>query len=204
MASEVHPATLKFQLAIPRVVQSISPAIAALHVTRSRLIHSPNAASHTFDTTHCITCGTYLLGGTGSVRVVRKSASRRSGKPYLRVLRKSCMVCSKEQEVPVDDPPPGVTKQPTTTSVNNAVPDFSFIPTPNPQVSASWPLSTTLTGPNPSKSTQHPKPTDDRSKARAKKKKSGLSDMLARNKERQEKERSAGGSTGLAAFLQDL
>ncbi len=217
----MHPATLQFQLAVPNVFQTISPALAALHVTRYRLIHSPNARSHTFDTTHCTACGTILTGGSGSVRVMRKHAPRKSGKPYLRVIRRSCEVCGEHQDVPIEgggafgfakvgkqrlqevvpisvsDPAPRT--EPVAVAEPLAV---SIKPAPSP-VPPNTPRPIPSSAQIPRAKGQEPKSMDGRSKSRVKKK-SGLSDMLARNKERQEKERSAQGSTGLAAFLQNL
>ena len=218
--AEVDPATLKFQLAVPAVAQTISPALAALHITRFRLIHSPNACSHTFDTTHCTACGTYLTGCSGSVRAMRQHAPRKSGKPYLRVLRRSCVVCGEHQDIPIEGGGASafakVGKQQQKTlpsSVFKQAPGAELVVAAKPPGATLKPssLSAMSSTPNPdSSSTQIPRPKGDqpklvegRSKSRAKKK-SGLSDMLARNKERQAKERSKEGSSGLAAFLQDL
>ncbi|KAI0763255.1 hypothetical protein BC629DRAFT_1597028 [Irpex lacteus] len=220
--SEVHPATLKFQLAVPNVIQTISPALAALHVTRYRLIHSPNARSHTFDTTHCTACGTLLAGGSGSVRVMRKHPPRKSGKPYLRVIRRSCEVCGEHQDVPIEEGGASGFAKVGKQRLQEVVPISVSDPAPRTEpvavvepaaVSikpAPSPVPPNTPSPIPSSSAQiprakskEPKSVDGRSKSRIKKK-NGLSDMLARNKERQEKERSAQGSTGLAAFLQNL
>lgn len=151
------------------------------------------------------------------MRVMRKHTVRRSGKPYRRVVRKSCDVCGQHQDVPIEEGDrPACAKvgkhKALTTLVDHS--DLSSDPVivPKPSGAAlkpsllsvaatSLPRSSVL---DPSKSkSQETKPPEARSKARVKKK-SGLSDMLARNKERQEKERSAGGNTGLAAFLQNL
>lgn len=216
----LDPATLKYQLAIPLVVETISPAIAALHVTRSRLIQSshPSGSNHALDTTHCTACGTYLRGGTGSIRVMRKHAPRKSGKPYLRVLRKSCLVCGKHQDVPIEEgEPPAFAKtskrQVLTTPAPIPAPSSEPVSVNKPNVAVHKPSpmlassSTSSPGPSwpqlPKPQGQDTKAMDQRSRARAKKK-TGLSDMLARNKERQEKERLTGGNTGLAAFLQNL
>lgn len=217
---ELDPATLKYQLAVPRVVESISPALAALHVTRSRLSQSSHAGgSRTFDTTHCTACGTYLRGGTGCIRAMRIHAPRKSGKPYLRVLRKSCLVCGKHQDIPIEEgEPPALAKatkrQILTASVPNPVPSSELVPANKPPVAVPKPspilvVSSSAASPAPS-SPQLPRPQgqdtkaiDQRGRARAKKK-TGLSDMLARNRERQEKERLTGENTGLAAFLQNL
>ncbi|KAI0347272.1 hypothetical protein BDW22DRAFT_512299 [Trametopsis cervina] len=226
--TEAHPATLKFLLAVPKVTQSISPALSALHVTRTRLIHHAKAGgSRTFDTTHCTKCGMYLLAGHGSVRVARKQLSRKHGKTqqHVRVLRKSCLVCGEVQDVPVEggDPPAFAKvgkKKALHISASKLVPDAVSAPLPQPsqgdntarntesrsstivaETRPSLPAKQTIQAqPSPSQSTD---PSGLRNKARAKKK-SGLSDMLARNKERQQKERTAGTSRGLAAFLQDL
>ncbi|KAI0092850.1 hypothetical protein BDY19DRAFT_990527 [Irpex rosettiformis] len=233
MATEpdVHPATLKFQLTVPVVAQAISPALAALHVTRFRLIHSPNARSHTFDTTHCTACGTLSTEGKesgrgrpGSVRLVRQHAPRKSSKPYVRILRRSCEVCSEHRDVPIEgDGADGFVqvrkhqrqKQQEegsallAISVSNPISSAESVVAlkrsplePSPLSSLS---STPRPGPSKSSTPQPPRPDSTRDEEPE----PGFKDMVegcTRNKERQARERAAAaaGSTGLAAFLQDL
>lgn len=226
MASEpdVDPATLRFQLALPKTAQAISPTLAALHITRTRLLYYGEAGCRAFDTTHCQRCGIYLLEGTGSVRTARRSTKKAGvGAKVTTVLRRSCGVCGGRQDVPID-----AGNMPVFPRVGKTQSKSGLVPQPQIKdmqpvekaVLISQPLSSAPTSAAPSSSRPSPmpgsqrtlpvaKPTpqdiqhaDGRSKARAKKK-SGLQEMLARSKERQEKER-AGLNGGLAAFLQDL
>lgn len=226
--------TSKFRIQLPLAIQPASRSLAALHVTRARLLHHPGPETDVLRDTHCTKCGVFLLDGTGSVRLVRK-ARRTKGKknakspgprPYDRVLRRSCRMCGSVEDVPlektgrglsvdngnVDGPEatklliartPSVATPPTgqTSATSSRPPSVAPNAVPPPPPPPSSKASTSAEkSPVPSQSRVN---LDARAKSRPKKK-SGLQDLLARNRERQEQEKKAGAGAGLAAFLQGL
>lgn len=237
MQSTNEIATSKFQFSLPYALQSLSPALAALHTTRARLLNHPNLPGDTFTTTHCSRCGTYLLDGESSVRIIRKTGgvhgkiNGRAAASYTRILRRSCNVCKHEEDVPIDNgnaglfpkvrrrkageksidsiPREPLPQVPQSKNPLESLPDSrkdSSMSSRAPSVVSAHPPR--ISTPTPTPPTRSPVPQSGHlSSSRAKprpKKKSGLQDMLARNRERQEQERKATGSVGLAAFLENL
>jgi hypothetical protein len=242
-------ATSKFRVRLSSVIYPVSPSLAALHATRSRLLHHPGPDADVLKDTNCTKCGAYLLDGTGSVRIVRKTRrsrtehSMKGPQPYVRVIRRSCGMCGCEEDLPLNvtkditTVPPGFpplsvpqrasTSQTSATStpiasssaVSSRQPSASptSIHTATPPAAPSPSPAGTVTQPSsaPSKistlSTRSPAPGATPStlnmhasaKVRSKKK-AGLHDMLARNRERQAQENKARTSGGLAAFLEGL
>ncbi|TFK89813.1 hypothetical protein K466DRAFT_9811 [Polyporus arcularius HHB13444] len=98
-----NPATAQFQLAVPSLLATISPSLAALHATRARLLHPQ--AHPTLAGTHCARCGYPLLASDSQTRSIRKK--RRGPSTPRRVLRRSCGSCGHDEDVPlaVDDAP---------------------------------------------------------------------------------------------------
>jgi hypothetical protein len=160
--------TSKFQHTLPYAALRVSPALAALYTSR------PQSYSHSDS---CSKCGSYLLDGNATIRVVRL---RRPKLPNARALRRTCHPCGCINELLIDldntpfnppkhdDPSPSITQEPT--------------PTPG-----SLPLPPTQTKPRL-------------------KKKTGLKDLLSlsREKEKEGQSRRNDGQVGLAAFLSNL
>lgn len=95
----------KFQLALPYLVLPVSPSLAALHTTRVQsFIHSDS----------CSKCGSYLLHGNATIRIVRL---KRPNHPTARALRRLCHACGCMNELMIDaespDPPsPSILQEP--------------------------------------------------------------------------------------------
>ncbi|CAL1700722.1 unnamed protein product [Somion occarium] len=235
-------ATSKFQLSIPFTLQQVSPALAALHASRTRILHYPDPAGDVLATTHCIKCGSFLLDGTGNIRTVGPDSHKRKRRKLYssaaHTLRRSCGTCGYNDDVLLEKGNPlmfqrvgkrhkqssersampfpassractqsQVTSQPEsrehtpqghTKTQQSPVPEKRSSHAPSPAPSPS-PL------PNASRSrSQTPLLSIDTSVARSKvrsKKKSGLQDMLARNRERQEQEKKKQTSS-LSGFLE--
>ena len=102
------PPAAHFQLALPSLLASISPSLAALHATRARLLLPPHVHRAALADTHCARCGYPRLLTDGHTRSLRKKR-KRSGGPSTsrRVLRRSCGHCGHAEDVPlaVDDAP---------------------------------------------------------------------------------------------------
>ncbi|KAH9844291.1 uncharacterized protein C8Q71DRAFT_39006 [Rhodofomes roseus] len=220
----VAPATAKFQLAVPHILGSVSPGLAALHAARARRLHPADA---TLRTTHCPACGAGYLDGGGEYRSVRSNdrqrrVNRMDKTPPRRSLHMLCGVCGHREELPIE--PEGASsfvpprKRRKTVASNADIPNLPNANAvaaksgeavharsePKPAGLADSRQSQTKAGPS-SRTTDgsHNTPaTIARSKARLKKS-TGLQNLLARNREKQEQEKKATGS-GLSAFLQDL
>ncbi|KAI9001029.1 hypothetical protein BD414DRAFT_511632 [Trametes punicea] len=100
-----NAATAKFQLALPFVLSSISPNLAALHATRARLLYP---ADNSLAGTHCTRCGTPFLTAGGRIRSIRrkKKKSYPGSHATVRVLRRSCRTCGFDEDVPLETPNP--------------------------------------------------------------------------------------------------
>ncbi|KAJ3474454.1 hypothetical protein NLI96_g12451 [Meripilus lineatus] len=226
--------TTKFQFAIPFVLQSTSPSLAALHATRTRLLHHPDPATNLLASSWCPICGQYLHDGSGTIRSVRKPTGNRkkvkrtSKHQFVRVLRKTCHVCGHSSDTPIRPDQHGVPQNPPAIH-NEAPPSSSSRPsstsTPDPpsrrqHVQAISSSTTTERCHSPHtprgvltrEESVHPEtpssgpstPIPTVPKARTKKHR-GLQDMLARNRERQEQERKSDSQNkGLSAFLEGL
>ena len=197
--------TAKYQLSLPFALLPASSSLAALHATRARILHPTESAF--LDSTHCVKCGSYLLDGqVHMARPVRKSSARQDGR---RVMRRICVVCGFSHELPVDRgnaasfprtrkaKASATATQPVQKLFKSAV-EPPLLLSPSPSISSSNPRS----APNPS-SSDHSAPAH--SKLRGKKK-SGLQDMLSRNREKKAKqlEERSEGLGGLEAFLSGL
>lgn len=224
--SETDPATRKYRMALPHCAQNISPALAALHVTRARLIDNPKAVSHQFDATHCAACGMYLLDGTSTVRVVRSGRRRKTSRmpeagAMTRVVRRTCSACGRENDLRIEQDNaqmyPRVAKRKGAS--DRAVAGISAAEPPEDVPTKTVRVSTTtdIVQAPPMSSTSKPTKTpskvistsrvDETPNAKSNprpKKKTGLQEMLARSRERQAKERSASAGPGLASFLLGL
>jgi RNase P subunit RPR2 len=191
--------TAKYQLSLPFALLPASSSLAALHATRARIFHPTESAF--LDSTHCVKCGSYLSHGQ-MARPARKSSRREDSR---RVMRRTCVVCGFSHELPVDRGnaasfPRTRKAKASTQPVQklSKVVEYPSLPSPSPSIGSSNPRS----APNPS-------PSDHSASARSKlrgRKKSGLQDMLSRNREKEAKQPEARseGLGGLEAFLSGL
>jgi len=182
--------TANYQLSLPFALLSASPSLAALHATRARILHPTKSAF--LDSTHCINCGFYFTHADIQ-RPTWKSSSQR-------VMKRTCRACGFRHEIPVDSGNAGLF--PSTRQLQLSLHPLSEKTHPKPEAS-SLPLSSSSVG---SHRIARPSPTlPPVSKSRAKKK-SGLQDMLSRNREKEAKQREAKNEElgGLAAFLSGL
>jgi RNase P subunit RPR2 len=91
----MDPTTSKFKHALPYSVLRVSPSLAALYTTR-----------HTTHSDSCSKCGSYLLNGNATIRLVRQPK---------RSLRRTCHACGWTNELVInalsrDDP---ISQEPT-------------------------------------------------------------------------------------------
>lgn len=196
--------TSKYQLSLPFALLSASPSLAALHATRARILHPTESAS--LDSTHCIKCGSYLLNGDGAVSIMRPSKGRRSSERVRRVIRRTCGICGSSHDIPIDSSSdslfPRIRKNITAIST----PTTRYQPSEEALETSKRSLSPPQSS---SVGSHNAKPTvpsaQRRSKSRAKQK-SGLQDMLSRNKEKLAKQDKVEGEGqgGLTAFLSGL
>ena len=229
-------ATTKFQLAIPCVLDQISPGLAALHATRAHRAHDVDVS---FSPPRCPRCGASFLHGAGSIRIIRRTKTKKTQRANStapatqsrfngtsRFMRYSCSVCGSDEDVPVNASNEGVLDMPqprkrkavdqrvqsvssTTTLVHAEKKSKIEPPSAQPaarQAPASTPVSL-ATQPAVSSSPGRlsgaaAKDTPSRGKSRPKAK-SGLQALLAKNREKQEKDRQQS-TGGLSSFLQGL
>lgn len=103
--------TCKFQHALPYVALRVSPSLAALYTSRAQ---SPGHSDS------CSKCGSYLLHGNATIRVIRLKRSRKL--PIARALRRTCHACGYTNELRIDtdsippihdNHPPPIAHEPT-------------------------------------------------------------------------------------------
>jgi hypothetical protein len=75
--------TSKFQRALPYIVLPVSPQLAALYASR---VPSPDS---------CSKCGSYLLNGNATIRVIRLSTTKKA-------LRRTCHACGCMNDLPIE------------------------------------------------------------------------------------------------------
>lgn len=207
--------TARFQLNVARVLEPISPSLAALHVNRARLTREETRDDLALS--HCTICGVFLLDGTGSTRILRHVRRRKRPKKegesprLVRAMRLSCGVCGHEEDIPVETRGNSIREKKPTVGIGTAIPEP---PKSTPTTALKSVGSSThprMSGRYSSRSSQGSTfqgsgnlqpPTSPRPKTRLKKS-SSLQDMLARNKQREEREKQKR-SIGLSAFLEGL
>jgi hypothetical protein len=233
--------TEEYQRALPFALHNVSPQLAALHMTRARLL-SENIIA--LSTTSCVCCGSLILPAQGNIRLrrvrvtdeaprapsARPNQSPSSSRSYRKIILRKCAACGNQEFRPVDGNAPRFPSVRHTskfksleTTINIAsgtqpiqargatIPDSvaSQHSTPraiNPKLPGVSPPATSLanTGATSNASPQAPasaKPP----KARSNKKRSGLQEMLARNRTQKQNEgEEVGSRTGLADFLVGL
>jgi hypothetical protein len=184
------------QLNVARLLLPICPPLAALHVTRARLL---SLAESDPDSTHCQKCGSFLFNGNGEIRSCRKRTKRPHppAASSSRVLQKFCRTCGFRQDVPLHQgtaalfPRRGSTKRPAVEEKIAPVVKED-VPRPHAGLSAQS---------HPSSAAEDPERPRKRLKRR------GLQDMLSRNREKVKHrltEQSRQSEGGLAAFLGGL
>lgn len=230
-----NAATTAFQLAIPHVLQQVSPALASLHASRFRLLHHPDASSEALIDSHCTKCGTFLYDGSGTIRTVRPKRRRpKSGATNgstVQMLRKSCGACGhyRDSDISLEESNAilfqrtAKRQKQSLTSDNRTLPSMSTTPiiaAPEPKVAPVQHMPEVPIPPKLLKPSSSPAPSayqpqlragapstsgnPSRVEAKKKKKKGGLQEILARNRERQEQEKNKQASSGLSAFLEGL
>ena len=198
-------ATKKYQVSLPYTLLSISPSLAALHITRFRNIHPENA--EILNCSHCEQCGTYLFDGQHSTLLVRQRKKKRPKSPssFQRIYRRTCHACGFTVDTPisrsvgfqsrpllVNDPEPGkVVTQ--VESHRSSKRDTPSIPKPTATPPPARQPSVESSSCNPKKGKMKATQT--------------LKDMLERDRRREEAKKAHSINEkrgGLAAFLKDL
>lgn len=245
--------TTKYVHSLAFALHPISPALAACHASRARLLRPPtlhsDSARRSYPPSSCPRCGIFLLDGTGQVRSVHSSTStrkrKRNGKGSSsssagRFSEITCSSCGHVERTPrpvgnaalfpkvrrrapsaasgfdstrtiapipqssrstaaaiaVSNPPPM-----HTSSLSSHQQPSPSIPPPPATTTHSRSQSST---PQPPQTQPPPPPPPTTKKARTKKK-SGLQELLARNKEKQAGNKEGDGpGSGLASFLSSL
>ncbi|KAK0490916.1 hypothetical protein IW261DRAFT_49307 [Armillaria novae-zelandiae] len=182
---DTEPATSKFHQSLPYAFLPVSPSLSALHATRiksKRTVENPD---------FCSRCGTFLLDGLSSSRLKRVRKGCDEGR---RIREVQCRGCGFANGTDVQKGNAVVYGRRNRRLNRNSVVVIPE-PEPEPEPAAKTALVVAKTLPsNPS--TPAPK--------QRQKKKSVLQDMLAKNRTREERDKSTQSSTGLAAFLSGL
>ncbi|KAJ4478174.1 hypothetical protein J3R30DRAFT_3682721 [Lentinula aciculospora] len=221
--------TAKFQASIPYALQSVSPALAALHTRRLRKI-STEPTYPDFENSCCNKCGFYLFAGDSNTRVVRmnKAKRRRTDAPTrthssssTRARQSTCLQCGWVTESLLDDRGLFPTRQSSSVEISNveqlhtpstaaaksiqnsgdAAVESKAVSSHKTEIVHRQPTSTSqfLT---PPRSTVPSASTSTFTKSKSRpKKKIGLHEMLARNRAKEEKEKAKNISNGGQASL---
>jgi hypothetical protein len=195
------PSTSEFQLCLPRLLLPISPPLSARHASRVRLLYPTESILED----HCSKCGSFLLNGNGNIRLYRKTVkgAHKKEQTLQNFQRRTCQTCGFCKDVPVGRGNASLFPKRKRTRVNHTEEVFAPVvadsdqsvpqPPPQPLTAAAAPLPSRAAPDLPQRSKKRPK-------------KSGLQEMLSRNREK-EKERQLvqeSGSEGLASFLSNL
>ena len=213
MSSSSTPESLitsRFQLNVARALNPVAPSLAALHINRARSLQEQYLGTcDNLALSHCANCGAFLLDGTGSMRIIRHARTKRrpkregqSSRP-VRALHMLCSVCGHEGEVPVETDNASIHLPITKKEVDAIVPisGSSNVALPIEQSESKTILRNPQSRGAPSPASAfHPAP---RPKVRPKKS-TGLQDMLARNRQREEQDKKKQTGSGLSAFLDGL
>ncbi|KAJ3722868.1 hypothetical protein F5878DRAFT_600259 [Lentinula raphanica] len=221
--------TAKFQNSIPYTLQSVSPALAALHTRRIRKI-STEPTNTDSQAHHCAQCGFYLFDGDSSTRIVRIKRRRtdaptriHNGSSSSRARQSTCLQCGwvNVTYFDLDSEPASLfpIRKPSLSSkaddskrphhdlaTVNAIPETDAPHIGFHALSAQQqPTSPQLVNSSRSSAKSDSISVPVKSKSRPKKK-SGLHEMLAQNRAKEEKAKNASsnGQTNLAAFLESL
>ncbi|KAJ4001119.1 hypothetical protein F5050DRAFT_154982 [Lentinula boryana] len=223
--------TAKFQGSIPYTLHSVSPALAALHVRRTRRL-STAPTDPDSETCCCAKCGFYLFAGDSSTRVVRvgkNNKRQRTDAPTrtsnsnsrTRARQSTCLQCGWVNEFSLDREPASLfrIRRSSPCSKTGDVEQSSIVAVKSIQKpkdaaveskalsSRSNVQSTSSQLSDPPESSVQPASTPVPAKSKSRpKKKSGLHEILAQNRAKEEKAKNAlnGGQSSLAAFLESL
>lgn len=220
MASASVPAeTLKFQLALPLALHSISPSLSALHTSRARLYsRTHQQANSLVPSFACSKCGTLLVPEAGRIRTKRETNSpstslatsggvSASANTKTKTLLKSCLACGFRDRLVGDSLTAGAFVSPRrlAKSQRKAELDKTSRPPPilEPSASPHAPPPPISIHKVATSSTVIPQAVVKPARA---KKRAGLQEMLAQNRQKElEKSKAAAkSSSSLAAFLSEL
>ncbi|KAI0268260.1 hypothetical protein BC834DRAFT_868634 [Gloeopeniophorella convolvens] len=192
--------------ALPPVLGQASPSLAAFHAARARSLFPQKDA---LPLARCARCGHSLLDGNSRTRIVReKHKAKRPNSPTQRRIQQSSV---SREALPAASPATPPTSIPLA-SPHPAV----LVTTPRTDgVDQTRPLDAPASLPSGAHSSQRSSPSSsvsahaqsqDLSKPKKSrhKQKSGLQEMLARNRERQQHDAANRGPSGLATFLHGL
>ncbi|PBL02437.1 hypothetical protein ARMGADRAFT_254584 [Armillaria gallica] len=180
---DTEPATSKFHQSLPYAYLAVSPSLSALHVTRIKSQHAVENPDF------CSRCGTFLLDGLSSSRLKRVRKGCNEGR---RIREVQCRGCGFANDIDIQKGNAVIYGRRNGRSNRNSA---VVIPEPEPEPVAKA-VPTVAKLPTSNRSTPAPK--------LRQKKKSVLQDMLAKNRTREERDKSTQSSTGLAAFLSGL
>lgn len=252
---ETTTSTAKYVHSLAFALHPISPALAACHASRARLLrpqtlHS-DSARRSSPPSSCPRCGIFLLDGTGQVRSVHPTTSskkrKRNGQGSSSLTGRfseiTCSSCGHVERTPrpvgnaalfpkvrrrapsaasgfdstLTLAPIPQSSRPTAAAITVSNPPPMHAPSP----SSHQPSPSSISIPPPSTHSRSqsstpqppqlppPPPTTTTAKKARAKKKSGLQELLARNKEKQAGNKQGDGSreapgSGLASFLSSL
>ncbi|KAK0486854.1 hypothetical protein EDD18DRAFT_651190 [Armillaria luteobubalina] len=181
---DTDPATAKFHQSLPYAYLAVSPSLSALHATRIK--NQRTVENSDF----CSRCGTFLLDGLSSslLKRVKKGCKGR------RIRAVQCRGCGFTNDTDVQKGNAVIYGRRNRRLNRNSV---AVIPDPEPEPEpVAKAAIVVIRTPTSNSSTLAPK--------QRQKKKSVLQDMLAKNRTREERDKSTQSSTGLAAFLNGL
>lgn len=230
-ALEGSPVTVEYRHSLALAIHGISPALSALHAARSRLLYHGTASTSTTNLS-CPRCGSIATPDRGHIRTRTKRPSTSAmAMKSVGLAVKFCYACGTTTRHVQSNTP---YQKPTYPSVRSAaqnlhkrkLDDLPSVPVPSPSPAhkpnislspAPLPLAVPRGPPNPTiaplyVSTSVPTSTPviaSKPKSRTSKKRSGLQEMLARNRTQKEKESKTKAeqeshSGGLATFLTGL
>lgn len=218
----MDPATTKHQLALPYVL-AFAPGLAATHAVRARKRHPASPDDPPILPAHCPRCGSSLISGASQLRIRRdpshthaqagghKPSGASAPAAHPRYVQQCCGACGHVKKTRLesiatlsrsDTVPAALAESPLLQSLRS---DAAPAPAREPSLdhrperrigpSSDSPPAIAASSVSSAKAVSKSRP----------KKRSGLQDLLARNREKQEQEKqgkSPGG--GLAAFLSGL
>ncbi|KAL4081696.1 hypothetical protein V8B97DRAFT_81281 [Scleroderma yunnanense] len=199
-------ATKRYQMSLPYTLLSVSPSLAALHVSRFRNLYPETA--DILDCSHCKQCGAYVFDGQGSTHIMRqkrKNKRSKSPSPLQRVCRRACHMCGFTVDTPFSSTAPSPSRPPPTDDPETLKTDMSRLESLNSSKHGTPSTSKPIPALSPaSQSTRQPPSNVKKSKPKMTR---TLQDMLEHDRRREEvrKARSVNENQGgLAAFLKDL
>ncbi|KAF9222022.1 hypothetical protein BS17DRAFT_784320 [Gyrodon lividus] len=225
--SEWPVSTTKYRLSLPFALQSISPALSALHATRAATLH-PEVSS-ILHSSHCTKCGAYHFSGNGPSHLFgqqERKKRKRGVSSGPKALQRICPTCGfTDQRINVvnhHDVEPTLSPHSTIlqSSISAQLPSASLTTSIRTSTSKKKPRQQSEPSGNlhpivgtsseiPPRASPQPFPKQlPRLKTSHTKKASTLQDMLARDRRRDDAQkahkRTKDNHGGLVAFLKDL